>query len=160
MDEYFVALSEPQSGVLTWDSLNRVPYTVEGSDDTVFYAPVYVARWRARISRMLDMAYMLLASPRRKISKDQDTIRPGFPPSLDMVTAANDPGFTPEELADALDLPWFTVHDAVGMDKYPIRTDMYRLWARAVHEFSEAHHVVQFRALCERFSRTRIPEPA
>ncbi|KAJ1953773.1 galactokinase [Dispira parvispora] len=105
------------------------------------------------------MVYTLLASPRRKSSPDEDTMRSGSPPPLDTVTAANDPGFTPEELADALDLPWSIVHDAVEMDKYPIRTDVYRLWARAIHVFSEARRVVQFRALCEQFNRTRIPEP-
>ncbi|KAK9762308.1 galactokinase [Basidiobolus ranarum] len=57
-------------------------------------------------------------------------------------------GYTLSEMAKAVGLSENELH-ARFMSKYPIRTDIFHIYTRAVHVYSEALRVVKFRDVCE-----------
>ncbi|ORX80530.1 galactokinase [Basidiobolus meristosporus CBS 931.73] len=58
-------------------------------------------------------------------------------------------GYSLAEMAEAAGLSEDEIH-ARFMSKYPVRADVFHIYARAIHVYSEALRVVQFRDVCER----------
>ncbi|KAK9762569.1 galactokinase [Basidiobolus ranarum] len=57
-------------------------------------------------------------------------------------------GYTKQEMAQEIDLTETELHERF-MSKFPVRADLFQLYTRAVHVYSEALRVVKFRDICE-----------
>ncbi|CAO3611381.1 unnamed protein product [Cunninghamella blakesleeana] len=92
-------------------------------------------------------AYFLEKNQKDVSSIDQLTIM------LDFVQLylTNQTGYTLEEMADAAGM---SVEDVKKqyMTRFPVETDLFRLYQRAVHVFSEAKRVIEFIHVCEKSS--------
>ncbi|KAJ2866216.1 galactokinase [Coemansia aciculifera] len=63
--------------------------------------------------------------------------------------ATHPQGFTLDECAEYLSISANNLMKLVHTDRFPVRTDRFKLLQRAQHAFSEALRVVKFRQVCE-----------
>ncbi|ORX76616.1 galactokinase [Basidiobolus meristosporus CBS 931.73] len=57
-------------------------------------------------------------------------------------------GYTKQEMAQEIGLTEQELHDRF-MSKFPVRADLFQIYTRAVHVYSESLRVVKFRDICE-----------
>ncbi|ORX80529.1 galactokinase [Basidiobolus meristosporus CBS 931.73] len=63
-------------------------------------------------------------------------------------------GYSRHEMAAELGLTEEEIHQTF-MSKFPVRTELFQLYSRAVHVYSESLRVVRFRDICENYNTTR-----
>ncbi|RKP35040.1 ribosomal protein S5 domain 2-type protein [Dimargaris cristalligena] len=58
-------------------------------------------------------------------------------------------GWTRTQISQVLDTPWPQLERQIEVDRFPIHAEVFHVYRRAHHVFSEALRVVQFRQICQ-----------
>ncbi|KAJ1984360.1 galactokinase [Dimargaris cristalligena] len=103
------------------------------------------SHWIARLNIMLEICRTHPVFDRPSTTTTTTATATTTSPSQSL----RETGWTRTQISQVLDTPWPQLERQIEVDRFPIHAEVFHVYRRAHHVFSEALRVVQFRQICQ-----------